>query len=434
MKRPADRFAQHRAPLTAILNLTGFALICPLAASASEPAIEAARISTPPNASLLIGAAFALLATIGFSLRETGLSQARNTVNVMMKTLLVICIVVATSLLFGFGLTYHDWSLLKPSSSPETTPWASWLFHTTCVCLAVTVISGATGERTRFPTFLLVIFLFAGLAHPLLAHFTWASRVNEIPGWLENIGFLDTSGAVIIHAVAAGFALAGILVLGARSGRYGRDGSPLILASHSLPLASLGAFLAWLGLLGVTVGFELKSSALGLAIANLLIAAVFSSLAATAIAWKLRGRAEITLSLSAALAGAIAAGAGGAAFWPVSVVVLGLLCGLCVVFTTDLLERYQIDDASHVIPIHGAGGILGGLAAAFSRESSWGQLGIQAAGTLGLCLTSFLIGFCIFKAIELSLGLRVSDDDQALGLDFAEHSASAYPEFEFQDS
>ncbi len=393
---------------------------------------------------LFVSALCIFLMIIGFAVREVGLSHARNGVNAVMKSLLTLSIGMAAFVFVGFPLMFgvrFDWIFQLPADSPA---WSFWLVQTGFVVLAACICSGATGERTRFGNYLLVMLIFTAVVYPLLAQFAWGSRgarfgIESAPGWLENLGFIDFGGSAVIHGIGGAFALAGIKVLGPRTDRFSREGVPKIVTGHSLPLAAIGTLLVWLGWFGLGLGQAIASgihlNLIGHISVNLAIAAAGGSVFASLSIWKHRGKSDLNFALNGILAGLVAISSCADQASPLTALLIGGAAGLLATWGFVLLEHRGLDDVVGAVPVHLYAGIWGTLAASLRLDGfSVQALLNQALGIVALCGLAYLIGILLFKAVEIGLGLRASDEDQAAGLDFSEHSTTAYPEFDLQES
>lgn len=431
--------------MTRRLQFLAFAaLFAPLNTFAQESApAEPAAAGAGDGVWLVLAAASLLIMFLGLAARELGLSHSRNSVSVIMKSLMTLAISLIGWLFLGFGLMYvrsdssffPDGSFWLNSIDANSGFWGFWLYGAAIVAVASLICSGSAGERIRFGGFLVVIAIFSALAFPMLAHFAWGSQatkfgVDSASGSLELAGFRDFGGAVVIHGVGGAFALAGAIALGPRLGRFRENGSRL-LPGHSLPVAAFGVFLLWIGSFGLVMGQALihgtQLNAIGRPVVNLCVSAGFGAIVAAGFTWCLRARPEATSALNGALVGLIAASAGADLLSPAVAAAIGAGAGALMLLTTRLLEKMRIDDLIGAGPVHLVGGFAGALAVAAAQPD---LLAIQAAGAFVFCAIAFCLGFLIFKSLDLSLGVRASEEEESAGLDFTQHAAAAYPEFE----
>ncbi|MFT5466428.1 MAG: Amt family ammonium transporter [Verrucomicrobiales bacterium] len=431
-----------------LLLILALAPLSALAQEALVPAAETPAVATAAAGGngpwLLIAAASVLVMFIGLAARELGFSHSRNSVNVVMKALLTLAISVIGWLFLGFGLMYvhagdsffAEGAFWLKTMDENPGFWSFWLFQGVIVAVASLICSGAVGERVRFGGFLVAIAIFSALVFPMLAHFAWGSQADAFgfesaAGWLEIAGFHDFGGSIVIHGIGGAFALAGAIALGPRMGRFAEDGSSRLLPGHSLPLAAFGVFLLWIGSFGIVLGqvlirgIELESA--GRLVVNLCVSAGFGAIVTAGFTWCFRARPDAASTLNGALVGLIAASAGADLLSPAVAAAIGACAGVLMLLTTSFFEKRGIDDLIGAGPVHLVGGIVGALAVAAADPSLFG---IQAAGALTLCLISFCLGFLVFKSLDLSLGVRASEEEEAAGLDFTQHAAAAYPEFD----
>ncbi|MEM7013644.1 MAG: hypothetical protein AAF585_19405 [Verrucomicrobiota bacterium] len=423
-----------------------------IAAFAVAPSLFAQETSAPAAAGateggsawLIMAVAAIMVMFVGLVARELGFSHSRNSVNVIMKALLTLSIAIIAYLFVGFGLMYvspNPDGLLSQVSDVEGPFWSFFLVQAMIVAVAAFICSGATGERFRFGGYLFVIAIFSGLAFPMIAQFVWGSQaqafgVNSAAGWLETAGFHDFSGGIVIHLMGGAFALAGALALGPRAGRFANDGSPRLVAGHSVPLAAAGVFLLWIGWLGLAIGQVyirgIDPDAIGRIAVNLCVGAGFASVIAVGVTWGLRSRPDATATLNGALTGLVAVSAAADILTPAIAAAVGACASLLMLGVAAMLEKAGVDDVVNAGPVHLVGGIVSALAVAAVNPS---LITIQAIGALVIAGITFALGFVVFKALDLSLGVRASDEEQATGLDFSQHAAAAYPEsFESNDA
>ena len=333
---------------------------------------------------------------------------------------------------FGFGGWDHLFS--RPANGDF---WVFWLLQMMFVGVATTIASGAMAERTRFVGYLVFTVILAGIIYPVLGHWAWGSHGGAFglggdPGWLEHRGFHDFAGATVVHGVGGACALAGVLVVGPRVGRYAADGTPRLMVGHNLPLAALGAFLLWFGWYGLNGGALGKAGPeLGGIFVNTTLAASFGAIAAMLSRWVVDGRPDISITINGALAGLVSISAAADVVSPFSAFAIGMVGGLVATFGEMILTRFRVDDVVGAVPVHLLAGLWGTLAVALFHRDGFDSYAFstQAIGSLSICLAAFVTGFIVFKLIDWTIGLRVSDEDQEDGLDFSEHAANAYPDF-----
>ncbi|MCX6857622.1 MAG: ammonium transporter [Verrucomicrobia bacterium] len=395
---------------------------------------------------MILTGALVFVMQAGFAMVELGFARAKNSINIIMKNFLDFCISAIVFLFLGFGLMFGTslggWigidSFWISDRAGDDKLWCFWFFQVVFAGTACTIVSGAMAERTKFVGYLVYAALLAAIVYPIGGHWAWGSfggayGVGGSKGWLEALGFVDFAGSTVVHGCGGACALAGILVVGARHGRFGKDGSPRLIAGHNIPIAALGVFLLWFGWFGFNAGSTLIANAsIGRIAVNTTIAPAAAALAAMISMWFVQGRPDVGITLNGSLGGAVGVTACCANISPASALIVGLIAGIITTVATIALERLKIDDAVGAVPVHLCNGWWGTLCVALFDEKAFSahKLGVQALGTFSVTLTSFVICFGIFKLVDLTVGLRATDEEQVDGLDFSEHAANAYPDFQ----
>ena len=414
------------------------------------PLADRIILSNVDRAFVLICAFMVFIMQGGFCLLELGMARAKNCINVVMKNLLdfaVAALVFLIGFVFMFGPTQGGWVgfggfeyLVDPATNPDL--WVFLVFQMMFVGTASTIASGAMAERTGFVGYLCFTVVLSLVIYPVIGHWAWGSGAGSFgfggsAGWLEEKGFLDFAGSTVVHGVGGACALAGVLVVGPRRGRFAADGTPRLIVGHNLPFAALGTFLLWFGWFGFNAGSNLTSGVsatgpeLGGIVLNTVIAPAVGAITAMISLWIVDGRPDVNIALNGALAGLVSITAGCNVGPPLAALAIGMIGGLVTTFGGILLEKMRIDDVVSAVPVHLFAGIWGTLAVGLFHRNGFDSslLTTQATGCLSMCLAAFIAAFIVFKLIDLTIGLRASDDDQEDGLDFAEHSATGYPDF-----
>ncbi len=377
----------------------------------------------------------------GFAMVEAGFTRAKNACNIIMKNLMDFSIGSLSFWLVGFGLmfgvTSGGWfgtTNFMFDAGDNNFNWAFLIFQTVFCATAATIVSGAMAERTKFSSYLIYTIGITVIVYPIFGSWAWGSLMDG-SGWLEARGFLDFAGSTVVHSIGGWAALAGAIVLGARIGKYdGKKTTPI--PGHNIPLAALGVFILWFGWFGFNPG---STTAVGggsfafIAVTTNLSAAA-GAIAAMAVSWVWFKKPDPSFALNGALAGLVAITAGCDAI-PVHFAALtGLLAGVLVVFSCVFFDRIRIDDPVGAISVHGVCGAWGTLAVGLFHADvglfaggGATQLGIQALGVAAAFLWAFPVSFGIFYAIHATVGLRVSPQEEAEGLDLTEHGIYAYP-------
>jgi Amt family ammonium transporter len=390
----------------------------------------------------LVAAFLVFLMQAGFAMLETGLTRAKNAVNIMMKNLMDFSLGSLAFWIIGFGImfgtTTTGWfgtdGFLFADFATEGDPWlyAFWMFQVVFAATAATIVSGAMAERTKFIGYIAYSIVISALIYPVFGSWAWGSLYHG-SGWLEGLGFIDFAGSTVVHSVGGWAALAGAIVLGPRIGKF-KDGKPQAIPGHNLVLAALGTFILWFGWFGFNPGSTTAAitDIAGIAVTTNLAAAA-GAVGAMITAWVVLGKPEGSMSLNGAIAGLVAITAGCANVSPLSAVILGFIAGIIVVLSVLFIERtLKVDDPVGAVSVHGVCGAWGTLAAGiFNIEGfSLSVVGVQLLGIVAAFLWVFPTAFILFKIIDKTIGLRVSKEEELDGLDVGEHGIEAYPDFE----
>ncbi|MEO2033727.1 MAG: ammonium transporter [Planctomycetaceae bacterium] len=380
----------------------------------------------------------------GFALVEAGFTRAKNACNIIMKNLMDFSIGSLSFWLVGFGLMFgaSEAGLVGTSGflfdadadgaiSSGSFGWAFLIFQTVFAATAATIVSGAMAERTKFVSYLVYSVAITVIVYPIFGSWCWNGLVGagERTGWLETMGFLDFAGSTVVHSVGGWCALAGAIVIGARRGKY-KNGKPLPMPGHNIPLAALGVFILWLGWFGFNPG---STTAVGggsfakIAVTTNLSAAA-GAIAAMMTTWVMFKKPDVSFALNGALAGLVAITAGCDIMSPAAAVLTGAIGGVLVVFSCLFIERIGIDDPVGAVSVHGVCGVWGTLAIGLlSSAAGADQLLIQGIGVAAAFAWAFPVSFVIFSLIKVTVGLRVSEEEEMAGLDITEHGMHAYP-------
>lgn len=396
---------------------------------------------------IILTASMVFFMQAGFVMLEIGACRAKNTINIVMKSFLDFCICAIVFLLVGFAFMFGtSWngvigtdSFWLSSFPGDHKVWVFWFFQVGFAGVSCTIMSGAVAERTKFLGYLMYCALFTALIYPVIGHWAWGSFGNAFgvgdgtKGWLEAMGFVDYAGSSVVHACGGSCALAGILAVGPRTGRFGPDGSPRLIAGHNIPLVTLGVFLLWFGWFGFNAGSSLSgSSMIGRLVVNTTISPSAAGIAAMISMWFIQGKPDVNIAMNGALGGAVAITACCGNVTPGAAIVIGAFGGMITTVATIALERWKIDDAVGAVPVHLACGWWGTLCVALFDEKGFSiqRLGVQALGTLSISVYSFVVCMVVFAFIKFCVRIRATEEEQINGLDFTEHAANAYPDFQ----
>jgi Amt family ammonium transporter len=405
---------------------------------------------TVNNLWLLISAALVFLMHLGFATLETGLTQAKNTVNILFKNLAIICIGILGYAFYGFNAMYpgdfngffalgswfgvdnEDVSMVTDAYNNYTW-WTDFIFQAMFAATAATIVSGAVAERIKLGSFLVYAIVLVTFIYPITGSWQWGG------GWLstlglggevdgEPIGFYDFAGSSLVHGFGGFAALAAVMVLGPRHGKY-HDGKIRPILGHSMPLALIGVFLLWLGWFGFNGGSVLSADprAVSYVFVTTTLAAASGCIASIVAAWALLKKPDLTMGLNGILAGLVGITAGADSVGMGASILIGLIAGVLVVFSVLFFDKLKIDDPVGAISVHGICGIWGTLAVGIFADGK--SFLNQLVGTLAVCATAFVASFILASIIKAVMGLRVSQEEETEGLDIGEHGNEAYPDF-----
>jgi ammonium transporter, Amt family len=390
----------------------------------------------------LVCAALVFFMQAGFAMVETGFTRAKNAVNILMKNLMDFSIGSIAFWAIGFGLMFGvsstGWfgtsSFFLTDFAPGGDPWvlAFWMFQVVFAATAATIVSGAMAERTKFAAYLLYSVAVCSIIYPVFGSWAWGGLYKG-GGWLEKLGFIDFAGSTVVHSIGGWVALAGAVVLGPRIGKYTEDGKVKPIPGHNLPLAALGVFILWLGWFGFNPGSTTAADkSIAMIFVNTNLAAAAGCILAMITAWIKFGKPDVGMSLNGALAGLVAITSPCNNVTPGSSLIIGAIAGVVVVLAVLFFDKIKVDDPVGAISVHGVCGAWGTLAAGIFNigGTSAKIIGVQLLGIGTAFVWAFGVGFIIFKIIDAIVGLRVSPEEEAQGLDYFEHAASAYPEFQ----
>ena len=388
---------------------------------------------------VVIAAALVFFMQAGFALLESGMARAKNAVNVMMKNYMDVCLGTLIFWLVGYGLMFgENFSGFFGSSHFALSDGAPWdytvlLFQTMFAATAVTICSGAMAERTRYDAYLVAACVITAFIYPVFGSWVWGGLYGG-SGWLARLGFVDFAGSTVVHSIGAWCALAGIIVLGPRTGRFERaTGEARNIPGHNLSLVALGGFILWLGWFGFNGGSTLAANAdIGLIVLNTQLAASAGAVGALVFSRVTRRPVLLTATVNGSIAGLVGITAGCATMTPVFAALTGFIAGMVAVYGAYWMERRRLDDVVTAVPVHGFAGAWGTLAAGLFYQGdmfSLTHIAVQLIGIASAFLWAFPLSIIVFFMIHKLMGLRVSTQHEQLGLDFTEHDEIGYPEF-----
>ncbi len=396
------------------------------------------------NLWILISAALVFVMHLGFSALESGLCQKKNVVNVLFKNVFIICMGIVTYYFVGFNTHYpgdfngvfslggmaeagpNDQTRFYGSESGEATYtyWADFIFQAMFAATAATIVSGAVAERVKLGSFMIFSTLLVAFAYPIAGSWHWGG------GFLAEAGFYDFAGSTVVHMFGGFAALAAVMVLGARKGKYTANGLKPILP-HSLPLAAIGAFLLFFGWFGFNGGSVLSAdpASVSLVFTTTSLGAVGGGLGAILISWAVLKKPDLSMALNGLLAGLVSITAGPDVITVTSSLIVGFIGGVIVVFSVLFFDKLKLDDPVGAISVHGIVGIWGTIALAlpfFNGGNEDVSLSAQLYGVVAVGAFAFIFSYAAFTALKFTLGVRVSEEEEDEGLDVAEHGVSAY--------
>lgn len=410
---------------------------------AAEPAISE-EMFTINNTWMMVATFLVFVMHLGFATVETGLTRAKNTVNILFKNTSIPAIGLLTYALIGFGLMYpggEGWILgkffgfsgfgiacpeggLTSAYNPGYTYWTDFLFQGMFAATAATIVSGAVAERVKLGPFLIFSTIYVALVYPFVGSWVWGA------GWLADKGFHDFAGSTLVHSVGGWGALAGILLLGPRIGKY-VNGKAKAIMGHNMPLLTIGVFLLWLGWFGFNGGSVLTADPgkVSYVLVTTCLAAAAGIIGSMVISWIIQKKPDLTMVLNGCLAGLVGITAGADVVSVTAAIIIGLICGAVAVVSVMAFDRMKIDDPVGATTVHLVCGILGTLfVGVFSADYS---LGVQALGVLAYGAVCFPAALLIFFILKVTIGIRVSKEEELKGLDLGEHGMEAYNGFQF---
>ncbi len=428
-------------------------------AQAPDPSGEA-TLAADPNAPVnfvwvLIAGFLVFFMQAGFALVEAGFARAKNTVNILTKNFMDFCIGGLAFWAFGFAIMFGG-SAIAPgtelgnaligysgfflsSAAYDVSTAQMWFFQMCFAAAAATIVSGAMAERTKITAYMAYSFLVSAIVYPIFGHWVWGG------GWLSTLpfgaGVRDFAGSGVVHAVGGLVALAGAWMVGPRTGKFAKDGTPRVIAGHNLPFVALGTMILFVGWFGFNPGSTLAATDLRISViaVNTFLAGVSGAVVALYYIMTRTGKADLGMACNGCLAGLVAVTASCAYVAPWAAVVIGAIAGLLMIASVSFVEnKLKIDDPVGAISVHGANGLWGLLAVGIFSDGSYGGVAGLVAGNSGQIVSQLIamgtviawalgIGLLMFAMIKKSMGLRASAEEEREGLDITEHGAEAYP-------
>ncbi|PCJ27814.1 MAG: ammonium transporter [SAR86 cluster bacterium] len=401
----------------------------------------------------LICGALVMWMAAGFTMLEAGLVRSKNTTEILTKNVALYAISCIMYLVCGYMIMYDGALFLTGIAGGEDlvanalaasaeegfdggavyADASDFFFQVVFVATAMSIVSGAVAERMKLWSFLIFAVFMTGFIYPMEGSWTWNGA--DVFGMysLGDLGFLDFAGSGIVHLAGAAAAISGVLLLGARKGKYASDGSVRPIPGANLPMAALGTFILWMGWFGFNGGSVLKlgdissANSVAMVFLNTNAAAAGGLVAALILARVLFGKADLTMALNGALAGLVAITAEPSTPTPLLATLFGAIGGCLVVFSIITLDKLKIDDPVGAISVHGSCGLLGLMLVPITNSDS--TFVGQIVGALTIFIWVFVTSGIVWYVIKMTMGLRVTEEEEVLGVDMAECGMEAYPEF-----
>ena len=400
---------------------------------------------TVNNLWILMAAALVFIMHLGFATLEAGFVQRKNVVNILFKNVMIISIGLLTYYIVGYNLMYPgegfeggfigrfaamDWGggaipdyVVAAEEGSTYTGYADFIFQAMFAATCATIVSGAVAERVKLVPFLVFAILFVALSYPITGMWHWGG------GWLSEMGFYDFAGSTLVHAAGGFAALAAIIVLGARRGKYKADGSITAIPGHSMPLAAIGVFLLWFGWYGFNGGSVLSADPNGVSLVFVTtsLAAAAGAVVAFLVSYGMFKTYDLSMALNGILGGLVGVTAGADSFTGGGAILVGAIAGAIIPLSIVFFDRtLKLDDPVGATSVHGVCGIWGTLAVGLFSTNPEHSFVVQLIGTLSVGAFSFATSFGIMSALKATVGLRVDAEEEIRGLDLGEHDMHAY--------
>lgn len=403
-------------------------------------------IFTVNNTWMLVASFLVFIMHLGFATVESGLARAKNTTNILFKNTSVVAIGLLTYAIVGFNLMYPGTFSIGEYfgfagfglSSPEGaagligyadghyTYWTDFIFQAMFAATCATIVSGAVAERIKLASFLVFTVFFVSFVYTIAGSWKWGG------GWLNTMGFYDFAGSTLVHSVGGWGALIGAILLGPRLGKYTKDGIKPI-PGHSMPLATIGVFMLWLGWFGFNGGSVLSADPgpVSLVFVTTSLAAAAGVIGAMIVSWIVFKKPDLSMILNGCLAGLVGITAGADVTTPLTSIIIGLVAGCIVIVSVIVIDRIvKVDDPVGAISVHLVCGIWGTLAVGIFSTNPEHSFITQLIGVAAYGVFTVICSLTIFLVIKMTIGLRVSAEEEMAGLDIGEHGMTAYPDFQ----
>ncbi|MFC2147082.1 ammonium transporter [Bacteroidota bacterium] len=414
-----------------------------------------AGLFTANNIWMMVCTALVFFMHTGFAFLEIGLTRQKNTINILFKNIFIITVGLLLYYIGGFNLMYPGFEEGSMGifefagfgiDAPENgmtaeyadggyTWWTDFLFQGMFAATAATIVSGAVAERIKIGPFMIFTIIYVGLIYPIAGSWQWGGGFLSTLGG-EDGGFYDFAGSTLVHSVGGWGALIAIYLLGARIGKFGKDGKPNAIPGHSIPMATAGVLILWLGWFGFNGGSVLSAdpATTSLVLVTTCLAAAAGGVGAAVLSTIMYKNMDLTMFLNGILGGLVGITAGADLMSPNEAVVIGLIAGVIIVLGVALIDRIRLDDPVGAVTVHLICGIWGTLAVGIFGDLAGGQqliyqlTGVASVGAF-CCISAFIIIFALKKTV----GIRVPKEEEIDGLDLAEHGMDAYADFRMSE-
>ena len=412
--------------------------------SGNDGATAAEAIFTINNTWMLVSTFLVFIMHLGFASLETGLTRSKNTVNILFKNVSIIAIGILTYSICGFNLMYPGefngyfgfggFGITNPEGvagligyqNGQYTYFTDFIFQAMFAATAATIVSGAVAERIKLSSFLIFSTIYVALIYPIAGSWKWGA------GWLDQMGFHDFAGSTLVHSVGGWAALIGAIILGPRIGKYSKNGKIKPILGHNMPLASIGVFLLWFGWYGFNGGSVLSADpgAVSLVFVTTTLAGASGIIGAMITSWYISRKPDLSMILNGSLAGLVGITAGADVISPMNSVIVGLIAGVIVVLSVMQFDKLKIDDPVGAVSVHLVCGIWGTIAVGIFSSNAQHSLINQLIGVLAYGAFCLFTSVIIFVSIKSLFGLRVTEEEEIIGLDIGEHDMESYSGFQ----
>lgn len=407
---------------------------------------------------VLLAAVLVFFMNLGFAAVESGFARAKNTVNILSKNFIVFAVSSLGFMLLGWGLMFggdhpilgtqnllilgnSNLDFYKDTLTSDVPFWGKFFFQLVFCGTAATIVSGSVAERVKYISFIVFSFVLTIFIYPIVGHWIWGG------GWLGTLGFLDFAGDTVVHSVGGWAALAGAIILGPRHGKYDKDGKPQAIPGHNMSLAVIGLFILWLGWFGFnpgsTMSFQNPADVMHILVTTN-TAAITAILTATATSWIFIGKPDLGMTINGCLAGLVGI-TGSCAYVSVeSSMIIGAIAGVLVVFAVLFFDQVKVDDPVGATAVHLVCGVFGTISVGLFAQAGvtslstvnglffgggFSLLGVELLGIIAVGIFVFISSALIWILLDKTIGIRVSLEEEILGLDIGEHGHTAYPDF-----